>query len=117
MDVKKFLVSLLATILVAVQTGLADHGLDLLDWLTITAAGLGAFGVWLAPNITVAPYVKAGIQFAFSLVTIASTFLADGVFTATDLVTTVIMAFATIGVVAVKGPMHNVTGTARPVVT
>lgn len=109
--------SLLATILVAVQTAVSDGGLDMVDWLTIVAAGLGAFGVWLAPNITVAPYVKAGIQFAFGLVTIASTFLTDGTFTATDMVTTVIMALATVGVVAVKGPMHNVSGPARPVVT
>jgi len=98
MTINKFLVALVGTVLVAVQSGLQDGWDWRLDSLAVAAALLASIGVYMADNTNVAPAAKTTVAFLLSVTGAASTYFVDGVFSGANLLTAVIMAGVVAGV-------------------
>lgn len=114
----KTVAALIATALVAVQTGLSDGGLSAQDWILVGSTVLGALGMAIVPNtpeLNVAKFVVAAMTAGFVA---AETAIADGVITGSDWITILIAALGALGVWAAPGGASLLAsrrgGTVRP---
>jgi hypothetical protein len=114
----KTVAALVATALVALQTGVADGGLSVQDWIVTASTVLGALGVAIIPNtpeLSVAKLVVAAMTAGFVT---AETAISDGVITGAEWLTIVIAALGALGVWAAPGAASLFSrmrgGTVRP---
>lgn len=114
----KTVAALVATALVALQTGLADGGLSAQDWIVTASTVLGALGVAIVPNtpeLGVAKLVVAAMTAGFVA---AETAISDGSITGSEWITILIAALGALGVWAAPGAAslfaNRRGGTVRP---
>jgi hypothetical protein len=114
----KTVAALIATALVALQTGLADGGLSVQDWIITGSTVLGALGVAIVPNtpeLGVAKLVVAAMTAGFVA---AQTAISDGSITGSEWITILIAALGALGVWAAPGAAslfaNRRGGTVRP---
>ena len=113
----KTVAALVATALVALQTGLSDGGLSAQDWIVTASTVLGALGVAIVPNtpeLGAAKLVVAALTAGFVA---AQTAISDGSISGSEW-TIAIAALGALGVWAAPGGASMLAGrrggTVRP---
>lgn len=114
----KTVAALVATALVALQTGLSDGGLSAQDWIVTASTVLGALGVAIVPNtpeLGAAKLVVAALTAGFVA---AQTAISDGSISGSEWITIAIAALGALGVWAAPGGASMLAGrrggTVRP---
>lgn len=88
-------------VLTAVYAALTDNGIDQREWLVIIGTGVGAFGVYIVPEMesgiargakTVVAFISAGLPVLYVVI--------DGGLTTAEVIEVVLAGLAAIGLVA-----------------
>lgn len=111
----KFIAVVIATVLSAVSAALlGDNVISPQEWVNVAILGVGAAGVFAAPNVPGAAYTKSVLAVLAAVLTVLASVIVGGVGTA-EIIQMVLAGLAALGVYAVpnKSNGHNVLGVAR----
>lgn len=88
------------TILAAVYAALTDGGIDKQEWIVVAGTGVGAFVVWVVPNLDegVGKYAKLFASFATSGLSVLYVVVPGGL-TQAEVIEVVLAGLAAIGLV------------------
>ena len=105
----KFILITVATVLSAVSAALVgDNVISAQEWVNVAILGVGALGVFAAPNVPGARYTKAILAVLAAVLTVLSSVILGGIGTA-EIIQMVLAGLAALGVYAVPnaGPHGN----------
>lgn len=114
---KSILAALGAIIMAAVvgYQAVADNGVTLAEWVTVSIAVFGAINVWATANVPAFSKAKLAVAALFVALNLLVGFLTDGHLTGNELVLLVIQILATLGVAGAPAVSTlSVTGPAAP---
>lgn len=101
----RFIAIVIATVLSAVSAALVgDSIISPQEWVNVAILGVGALGVFAAPNVPGAEYTKTILAVLAAGLTVLATVIVGGVGTA-ELIQIAIAGLGAIGVFAVKQPI------------
>lgn len=108
----KFVAIVIATVLSAVSAALlGDNVISPQEWVNVAILGVGAAGVFAAPNVPGAAYTKSVLAVLAAVLTVLASVIVGGVGTA-EIIQMVLAGLGALGVYAVpnKASGHNVLG-------
>lgn len=111
----KFFAIVLATVLSAVSAALVgDSVISPQEWVNVAILGVGAAGVFAAPNVPGAAYTKTVLAVLAAVLTVLASVIVGGVGTA-EIIQMVLAGLAAVGVFAVPNKKDgvNVLGVVR----
>lgn len=114
---KSILAALGAIIMAAVvgYQAVADNGVTLAEWVTVSIAVFGAINVWATANVPAFSKAKLVVAALFVALNLLVGFLTDGHLTGNELVLLVIQILATLGVAGAPAiSTLSVAGPAAP---
>lgn len=97
----KVLAAIAATILSGIVGGLTDGKITPNEWINVAIAGVGAAGVYWAPNVPGAMYTKLIIAVLTAVLTALASFIGDGVISSAEVLQMAVIALGALGVYAV----------------
>lgn len=100
----KLFAAVVAAVLMAVLAALTgDNVISNTEWVNVAIVGVGAAGVFAAPNVPGARYTKAVLAVLAAVLTLLASAITDGI-TVTEWVQIGIAALGALGVYQVKTP-------------
>lgn len=111
----KFVAIVIATVLSALTAALVgDNVISPQEWVNVAILGVGAAGVFAAPNVPGAAYTKSILAVLAAVLTVLASVIVGGVGTA-ELIQMILAGLGAIGVYAVpnKDNGTNVVGVVR----
>jgi len=95
---------LAVAILTAVYAALTDGSIDVQEWIVVAGTAVGAFGVWLVPNLEggVSHYAKGFVSFMTAGLPVLYVLIPGGL-TQAETIEVVLAGLAAIGFVVGKG--------------
>ena len=111
----KFVAIVVATILSAVSAALlGDNIISPQEWVNVAILGVGAAGVFAAPNVPGAAYTKSVLAVLAAVLTVLASVIIGGVGTA-EIIQMALAGLGALGVYAVPNKVngHNALGVVR----
>ena len=97
---KKFVAIVIATVLSAVSAALVgDNVISPQEWVNVAILGVGALGVFAAPNVPGANYTKSILAVLTAVLTVLSSVIIGGVGT-TEIIQIILAGLGAVGVYA-----------------
>lgn len=104
----KFAAIVLATVLSAITAALAgDSVISPQEWVNVAILGVGAAGVFAAPNVPGAAYTKSILAVLTAVLTVLASVIIGGVGT-TEIIQMILAALGALGVFAVPNKVNGV---------
>lgn len=110
----KFIAAIVATVLSAITAAMAGDGIvSAQEWVNVAILGVGAAGVFTAPNVPGARYTKSILAVLAAVLTVLASTIVGGVGTV-EIIQMILAGLAAVGVYAVpnKEDGHNLAGVA-----
>jgi hypothetical protein len=107
----KLILAIVATVLTGIVAAYTDGHISNSEWINVAIAGVGAAGVFAAPNVPGSMYTKSIIAVLTAVLTALASFISDGISQA-ELMQMAVIALAALGVYAVPNKTNEVGSSA-----
>lgn len=104
----KAVAAVVATVAAALSGVLTDSVITAPEWINVAILGVGAAGVFTAPNVPGATYTKGILAVLTGVLVLLSSLITDGI-TSAEMFQLVVAGLGAVGVIAI--PNVNETGT------
>lgn len=103
----KFVLAVVATVLTGLVGAYTDGVITNVEWINVAIVGVGACGVFAAPNVRGAMYTKAIIAVLSAVLAALASFITDGI-SQSELMQLGVIALGAIGIYAVPNSTSEV---------
>ena len=107
MQYAKFALAVIATVLTGMVGAYTDGVITNVEWINVAIVGVGACGVFAAPNVPGAMYTKAIIAVLSAVLAALASFITDGVSQA-EMMQLAVIGLGALGIYAVPNRTDEV---------